>query len=169
MELDKNKLLSFNAYYQIMTLPSFNSLDDMIKNHILISCSSFQNEIDDILYKLQGIQKILLQPLNEFYEYLKDVEAKVEGLKKVRPDCEFFKQSYEDVYGEYRRILGVVSTHLDERHGILEGYKRTLETKKEDINGYINTLNRQATICSLWLEIESRLLSARSRRCLKQA
>lgn len=82
MELDKNKLLSFNAYYQIMTLPSFNSLDDMIKNHILISCSSFQNEIDDILYKLQGIQKILLQPLNEFYEYLKDVEAKVEGLKK---------------------------------------------------------------------------------------
>ncbi|MEM3449301.1 MAG: hypothetical protein QXP38_10585 [Nitrososphaerota archaeon] len=65
--------------------------------------------------------------------------------------------------------MGVVSTHLDERHGILEGYKRTLETKKEDINGYINTLNRQATICSLWLEIESRLLSARSRRCLKQA
>jgi len=140
-----------------MALGSFNNLDDIIKNQILISCDRFKKQIDVILSKLEGIQKVL-QPLDEFCEYLKDIDAKVGGLRKARPDCASLKQSYESVYEEYRNLLDVVKANLNKGQGILEGYKGTLEAKKDDISGHFNNLNEQVAIYSLWLAIQKEVL-----------
>jgi DNA repair exonuclease SbcCD ATPase subunit len=140
-----------------MTIGSFNTLDNIIKDRIFISCGRFQEETDAILSKLQEIQKVLL-PLDKFCEYLKDIEVKVGGLRKTRPDCASLKQSYESVYEEYRNILDVVKANLNEGRGILEGYKRTLEAKKEEVTSYIKKLNEHTAIYSLWLAVEKEVL-----------
>jgi hypothetical protein len=75
--------------------------------------AGFKKKLMLFLSKLQEIRKVLL-PLDKFCEYLKDIEAKVGGLRKTRPDCASLKQSYESVYEEYRNIVDMVRANLNE-------------------------------------------------------